>query len=143
MAHINDNSKSTPSQSRDGTERAERNRLALVDFDVIQALAREVDAELVVQLLEIFFEQGPEMIGRMKEGCRGKQPDMIRRAAHTMKSSSAMIGAMGVAALCADLETRIRLGKVSGMAQRVTRLEQTFRQTCRVLRSSPWVEDVR
>lgn len=141
MAHISDNFESPYSPDEDGRKKAPTLRLKLVDFDIVQALAREVDAELVAQLIEIFFEQGPEMIARMQEGCRRQELDAIRQAAHTMKSSSAMIGAMGVATLCAELETRIRRGSVSGVARRVTRLDRAFRQTCRVLRASGWVRD--
>jgi HPt (histidine-containing phosphotransfer) domain-containing protein len=47
----------------------------------------------------------------------------IRHVAHTLKSSSASIGAMKLSRMCADLEARARNEQADGMAERIALLQ--------------------
>jgi HPt (histidine-containing phosphotransfer) domain-containing protein len=44
--------------------------------------------------------------------------------AHTLKSSSASLGALKLSAQCADIETMIRQGQTEGMPQRLDTLRE-------------------
>jgi HPt (histidine-containing phosphotransfer) domain-containing protein len=46
----------------------------------------------------------------------------IRHVAHTLKSSSASIGAMRLSGLCAELETAVRSGALDGLRERIEAL---------------------
>jgi CheY-like chemotaxis protein len=59
---------------------------------------------LVLRILNLFHENTPKLIEEIKRGSIEKNVDMIRRAAHSLKSSAANIGAMNMAAYCKELE---------------------------------------
>ena len=47
----------------------------------------------------------------------------IRHVAHTLKSSSASIGAMKLSKMCSDVESRARHEQAEGMAERIAQLQ--------------------
>jgi signal transduction histidine kinase/DNA-binding response OmpR family regulator len=71
------------------------------------------DPEFVAILLDTFAEEAPGILEELRAGLRSGDPDAVRRAAHTLKSNAATFGATGLAALCADLETRARAGDLA------------------------------
>ena len=43
----------------------------------------------------------------------------VRHVAHTLKSSSASIGAIKLSQICADIETMVRQSQVQGLSERL------------------------
>ena len=54
--------------------------------------------------------------------------DVLRMAAHTLKSSSANVGAVALSSCCKELETRAKEGRVEGATAAVTAIEAEFRK---------------
>jgi HPt (histidine-containing phosphotransfer) domain-containing protein len=50
----------------------------------------------------------------------------LRRAAHTLKSNGATLGAEEFAELCSTLEQRAKAGELDGASQLVDRIEQEY-----------------
>jgi HPt (histidine-containing phosphotransfer) domain-containing protein len=48
--------------------------------------------------------------------------EQLRRLAHTLKSSSASVGALRLAALCAEVETRVRVGDTADLGTVMSQL---------------------
>lgn len=55
-----------------------------------------------------------------------KQGDSLRRAAHTLKGSSASLGAMTLASLCQELEALGKAGTMAGVAERIAQVETEY-----------------
>ena len=75
----------------------------VIDMDVIQSL-RELggddEPELLAELIGIFLEDAPQRMKDITEGLAHGDLARIERGAHTLKSSSANIGALGLSDLC-------------------------------------------
>lgn len=52
----------------------------------------------------MYFESAPTLFKAMREGLRTGDVDSLRRAAHSLKSSSASVGVKRVAALSKEIE---------------------------------------
>ena len=66
------------------------------------------DPEFVGVLLDSFNDDAPAILEELRGGLSADDDATVRRAAHTLKSNAATIGATALAALCADLEARAR-----------------------------------
>ena len=74
-----------------------------IDPQVIQGLRElggEDEPELLAELIEIFLEDAPKRMKDITEGLAHGDLARIERGAHTLKSSSANIGALGLSDLC-------------------------------------------
>jgi len=58
------------------------------------------DSAMLQKVLRMFLKNLPELMGQMKQGLEKGDADQMMRASHTLKSSSAMVGAMALSALC-------------------------------------------
>ena len=74
-----------------------------IDPEIIQGLRElggEDEPELLVELIGIFLEDAPQRMKDITEGLAHGDLGRIERGAHTLKSSSANIGALGLSDLC-------------------------------------------
>lgn len=62
------------------------------------------DRLLVVQLISVYLDNLPERISHLSQGMSGKNAQEVERAAHTLKSSSRLIGLMSLGQKCQELE---------------------------------------
>jgi two-component system sensor histidine kinase/response regulator len=85
------------------------------------------DRAEMLSLAEEYEGNSISLIGQLREAVAGQSPSALTRAAHTLKSSSALLGASGLAQLCEDLESLGRQGQVPPDAgQRVEQIEASF-----------------
>jgi two-component system, sensor histidine kinase and response regulator len=74
-----------------------------IDARVIQGLrdlGGDDEPELLSELIDIFLEDAPQRMKDITEGLAGGDLGRVERGAHTLKSSSANIGALGLSDLC-------------------------------------------
>ena len=85
---------------------AEERRVA-IDQDVLDELERSVgdDREFLRELVETYLDDAPVLIATVREGIAAKDVERTNRAAHTLKSNSASLGALGLSAMARELET--------------------------------------
>lgn len=105
----------------------------VLDQDALQRL-RDLDPNGVNRLLERVFEAFEASAGRlipqMELALRSSDAAGVRHVAHTLKSSSASIGALRLSTLCAEIEAMIRRDALEGLP---TRVEDAAREAGRVL----------
>ena len=95
--------------------------------DVLDAAAlarlRELDPKgdnkLLQRVLTAFQTSIGRLVPQVQEAARTQDLAGVRHVAHTLKSSSASIGAVRLAQMCAELEAMIRLDKVEALDSRV------------------------
>lgn len=78
---------------------------------------------LLAKLAQLYVENAPEHLARIERGLLEGAPDMAREAAHTLKSSSANVGALHAAALCKEIEEEAAQGKLEGVRARIETLD--------------------
>ena len=93
-----------------------------------QALARlrELDPGGKAGLLDRVLKTYAQSLGRLLDQLRAARGAgdgaAIRHVAHTLKSSSASVGALELSALCADVEARLRDDRLQGLEAQLDRM---------------------
>jgi len=85
--------------------------LDLQTLERIRAMRRPGGPDLLIRVIDLFVSSSNELIDTMVAASRLDDAVTLAHAAHTLKSSSANVGAMAFAELCAELEAAARGGK--------------------------------
>jgi HPt (histidine-containing phosphotransfer) domain-containing protein len=117
------------SQSFQNSGNSDGNLPAISDTE-FQALVEMVGAdmpEVLVDLLDTYLEESAGLVSAIRDGERGGDLASVLRPAHSLKSSSASIGAMRLSKLCADLEAHLR-GSLPGLdvSAQIRQVESEF-----------------
>ena len=91
--------------------------------------------EIVEQLIELFVESTPPLLGELREGAEGGDGEAVRRAAHKLKGSCQNIGAGFMAKLAADIE------RAAAAAGQLDGLDRVFEDTRDALRAALLEDD--
>jgi HPt (histidine-containing phosphotransfer) domain-containing protein len=75
--------------------------------------------QLLARVIQAFQTSAARLLPQLQEARRGGDWAAVRHVAHTLKSSSASIGAIKLSQLCAEIETRIRTDKLENVDPRV------------------------
>jgi HPt (histidine-containing phosphotransfer) domain-containing protein len=80
---------------------------ASVDQDVLDDLEHSIgdDRAFLRELVETYLDDSPRQIAALREGIVAGDVASTNRAAHTLKSTSASLGAVGLSAMARELET--------------------------------------
>lgn len=111
--------------------------LPLVDLDVVAELrdATGGDMDFVRELVETFVEEAGGHLEALAAAIEADDPAGLVRPAHTLKSSSASVGAMRLSELCRGIEESSRAGRSEGLAERVADVRSTWAATLAALRA--------
>jgi len=74
-------------------------------LDSIRAVEAQGATGLLDRLVETYLREAPRLLDLLRNGLDAHDPDSANRAAHSLKSSSAYLGATHMAALCVKMET--------------------------------------
>jgi CheY-like chemotaxis protein len=85
----------------------------------ITALQRDGKPDLLAHLIGLFLASVPRLQNEIEFGLTAGDAALVRRAVHTLKSSSANLGGSALAKLCGELEALARAGELSAVATRV------------------------
>jgi signal transduction histidine kinase/DNA-binding response OmpR family regulator/HPt (histidine-containing phosphotransfer) domain-containing protein len=99
------------------------NRHAL---DNIRALSASGGDALVQRVIHAYVDDTPQHFKALREAIATLDTEHIRKAAHSLKSSSANVGAEALAQLCKTMETLGRSASTEGAAGILTDMEQEF-----------------
>ncbi|HET7795402.1 MAG TPA: response regulator [Rhizobacter sp.] len=98
----------------------------VLDAQALERL-RELDPNGENRLMERVVSAFESSIGRLmpqlQDALKGNDLGGIRHVAHTLKSSSASIGAMKLSKMCSDVESRARQEQSEGMTDRIIQLQ--------------------
>ena len=81
------------------------------------------DAELLREIVELFFESSDEIVRNLKTAVTGADADAVNRSAHQLKGALANVGACAAADAAARLEKLGRGGRLEGAGEALTSLE--------------------
>jgi PAS domain S-box-containing protein len=92
----------------------------------LRALRRPGRPDPVAQILKSFLESSASYVNTIQQAVVQQDAEALFHAAHAMKSSSAMIGAMALSNILKDLELLGRQGNVAGVDGKLTALETAY-----------------
>ncbi len=77
------------------------------------------DAEFVKELVDAYLQSTPDLFAGMRKAAAGGDAPALQRAAHSLKTGSANMGALAFAAQCKELEYLGRSGELAGVEARI------------------------
>jgi HPt (histidine-containing phosphotransfer) domain-containing protein len=103
----------------------------VLDRTVVDELRDSVggDEEFISDLVSTYVNEGSGHFAAMQAAVDANDAAAIVRPAHTLKSSSAALGAMRLSAIARDIEMAGREGAADGLKERVREARQTWDDT--------------
>ena len=86
----------------------------------------EYGADFLVELIDVYLEDTTSRLDQIRAALAGGDLETLTREAHTLKSSSANVGAMGLSAIAKEIETAARQGNVNGVDDKAQRIQADF-----------------
>jgi PAS domain S-box-containing protein len=83
--------------------------------------------EFLGEVIDAFLADAPELLATLRRSLDSRNDEELRRAAHTLKSNGATLGAEEFAELCRTLEQRAKAGELDGASELVDQIEQAYR----------------
>ena len=121
--HHDDEPPRLPPESVEVIQREVINRAAL---DKIRMLSRERGDALVQKVIAAYVDDTPQQLRTLRDAIDGFDTGNVRSIAHTLKSSSANVGAEALAALCKAMEHLGRADTTEGADAIMTDMEHEF-----------------
>ena len=106
----------------------------VLDAEVLEEL-RSILGNEVDRLIEVFLDDTPRLIAALETAATGPDYDMLRNASHTLKSSSANLGAMSLSNAAKKLELGIRTQTLERPAVAVALIANEFARARQALRA--------
>jgi CheY-like chemotaxis protein len=97
-----------------------------LDASALENLRELGGDDFVSEVVETFLADAPTLLSTLREALENHGADDLRRAAHTLKSNGATLGAEQFATLCRELEQRARNGELDDASELVGRIEDEY-----------------
>ncbi len=108
---------------------------AVIDGAALASLETTVGAAAMDELIGTFLEDADALVAELRRALAAGDGEGLRRAAHSLKSTSASFGATEVTALAKALETAARTGHLEGAAGLLQQLVAEHAAAARALRA--------
>jgi PAS domain S-box-containing protein len=111
-----------------------------LDADALQNLRDLGGDDFLREVVDAFLADAPALIASLRSSLEQQNGEELRRAAHTLKSNGATLGAEEFSELCRTVEHQAKAGRLDGLSQLADRIEQDFpplRDALNSLRSEP------
>ena len=93
------------------------------DWQQLRQLAGE-DSEFESELMAIFLQDAKQSLQQLEQAIATKSVQTIEEVAHSLRGSSANVGASGLSAVALQLEQSARRGETSGALGLLNQLNQ-------------------
>ncbi|MEM6573880.1 MAG: response regulator, partial [Pseudomonadota bacterium] len=100
---------------------------SVLDRQVLNDLI-DIMGDEYVDLIEVYLEDTPNCIGQLAEAADADDIDGLIAPAHSLKSTSANLGAIGLSELAKAVEHGAREGTIGDVAQKLKAIQSEFDQ---------------
>ncbi len=101
---------------------ASETTLEAAALDKLRALENDGAPDLLARIISTYVDSSTELARAIRDAVAAGDPQAMAKAAHTLKSSSAQVGAERLSVLCKGVEALGRSGSLEGAAARVAEL---------------------
>ena len=95
-------------------------------LETLRALGGDDDPGLLVEVIDLYLEDAALRLRDLRAALEGADVRALERAAHTLKSASANVGAVAFSRLCFELEKSARNADLDAAPSLVARAEAQF-----------------
>ena len=99
-------------------------------LDAIKALQRPGRPDILGKIVNMYLDKTPELIADIEGGIAANDAARVKMAAHTLKSSSAYLGATTLADQCNKLETKAANDDLADSNENVDNINTGFKALC-------------
>ena len=92
------------------------------------------DVEFLKELVDAYLDSTPGLLAAMRQAAAAGDGPALQRAAHSLKTGSASMGARSLAALCKQLEDMGRSGSLDGAEARIDTAAAAYGDVAAALR---------
>ncbi|MCP4700826.1 MAG: response regulator [Gammaproteobacteria bacterium] len=103
-------------------------------LDQIRELQHKGGPNILKKVLQHYFSHSAQLISTLHEGIEKNDTKAINGAAHSLKSSSANVGATTLAKYCKELEARARAGDIAEAPALLSIIETEHATVCAALK---------
>jgi CheY-like chemotaxis protein len=104
-----------------------------INMDLLKETIGPDAGEMLAQMLPLFFEEAQALIAALKEAIKAGDLQELKKAAHTLKGSSASLGLISLATISRTLEEMVRQKRMDEAAQKLKQLEIEYGRVEKVL----------
>lgn len=97
-------------------------------LDSFRAVMGDCATVAIAELLDCYFTETPKLLRTIEDAIAQTNALQLRQAAHTLKSSSAALGAQKMAEWCKELEVNAGHGKIPAATDVLPRLHREYAQ---------------
>jgi CheY-like chemotaxis protein/HPt (histidine-containing phosphotransfer) domain-containing protein len=112
-----------------------RSANSAIDGQVFENLHHNL-GEAVIDLITVYLDNSTKLVAEMREASVQESVDTLHISAHTLKSSSALVGAIALSSLCEELETMARAQELDDIVQKVEQVEAEYQRVEETLSAS-------
>lgn len=98
----------------------------VIDLPTFEALKEAMGADFIIELLQAYYEETPQLLANLQQALAGQNCDAFRLAAHSIKSTSKSFGALELSELARELEMMGRAGTLDGASGKVAALARDY-----------------
>jgi HPt (histidine-containing phosphotransfer) domain-containing protein len=112
----------------------------VIDGLTFAELKTTVGADFIGELIDAYLDDTPRLINELAESLAQQDATKFSRTAHSIKSSSASLGALPFSLLAKELEMIGKQGNLSGAESKVKQLQENYfhvQQKLEELRDEP------
>ena len=103
-------------------------------LDELRDLQREAGSDLLQRLLQSYLNTTPQLLEDIRKGMVNQNANAVYASAHSLKSSSAYVGATAISELAQQLEAICLAGSLQGVEAVVQELENVYQHVEALLR---------
>lgn len=103
-------------------------------IDTIKGLQRPGKDDLLGKVVGVYFDKTPELIETMQQALRDDDLDAVAACAHSLKSSSAYLGADTLSARCRRIENAVKQSERTELTPLVEGMSEDYQQVAETLR---------
>jgi HPt (histidine-containing phosphotransfer) domain-containing protein len=92
------------------------------------------DVGFLQELVDTYLESTPGLLDAMRQAALDGDGTALQRAAHSLKSGSANMGALALAGQCKQLEDMGRSGALTGAEERIQTVAAAYGEVAQALR---------
>lgn len=101
-------------------------QIAVIDTKALARLEEWGGKRLVVQMIDLFMQHAPERVEALREGLQLGEVEGVERAAHSLKSTAANLGAEALSAAAGSAERAAGEGNLDVVRELYSTIEAEF-----------------
>ncbi|MFA6070556.1 MAG: response regulator, partial [Janthinobacterium sp.] len=117
----------TPAVTPQAVHEAPAEPAAILDAAALQnlrAMRRPGRPDVLGRIIDLFYSDAPRLLGQLEVAAEASDAAALQLAAHTLKSSCANVGALGLSATCREIERYARSNDVGSTLSHIRGIQQ-------------------